>query len=103
MSQFLRPSACATAGYTPAAQPRYLLYRTVAEIQGARFQTVPFTADWRLPRPWPIRRAQLTFVANPNSPSGTFVPVPELERLAGELEGPLVLDEAYVDFADTHA
>jgi histidinol-phosphate aminotransferase len=90
-------------GLIVSPSPSYLLYRTLAEIQGARFQTVPYTADWGLPRPWPARRAQLTFVANPNSPTGTLVPVAELERLAGELEGPLVIDEAYVDFADAHA
>jgi histidinol-phosphate aminotransferase len=90
-------------GLVVSAAPSYLLYRTLAEIQGARFQSVPFTADWRLPDPWPIRRANLTFLANPNSPSGTLVPLAELERLAGELEGPLVLDEAYVDFADVDA
>jgi histidinol-phosphate aminotransferase len=90
-------------GLVVSPSPSYVLYRTLAEIQGARFQTVPFTADWRLPRPWPARRAQLTFVANPNSPSGTLVPAAELEQLARELKGPLVIDEAYVDFADEHA
>ena len=89
-------------GLVVSPTPSYLLYRTLAELQGARFQTVPFTADWRLPRPWPVRRASLTLLANPNSPSGTLVPAAELERLAGELEGMLVIDEAYVDFADAH-
>ncbi len=90
-------------GLVVSPSPSYLLYRTLAEIQGARFQTVPFTADWRLPRPWPQRRASLTVLANPNSPSGTLIPAEELERFAEELEGPLVIDEAYVDFADAHA
>ena len=62
---------------------------------------MPYQPDWTLPLPWPYPRANLTFVANPNSPSGTFVPLPQLERLVAELDGPLVLDEAYVDFADT--
>src|SRR5581483_10290673 len=83
--------------------PSYLLYRTLAEIQGARFRTVPYTPDWRLPDPWPVRDANLTFVANPNSPSGTAVPLAALERLAEQVGGPLVIDEAYVDFADADA
>ncbi len=90
-------------GLVVSPAPSYLLYRTLAEIQGARFQTVPFAADWRLPMPWPIRRAHLTLVPNPNSPSGTLVPSADLERLAGELDGPLVIDEAYVDFAEEHS
>jgi histidinol-phosphate aminotransferase len=83
--------------------PSYLLYRTLADIQGARFQTVPYTADWRLPSPWPARGADLTFVANPNSPSGTALSLADLERLAEEVGGPLVVDEAYVDFASANA
>jgi histidinol-phosphate aminotransferase len=66
---------------------------------------VPFTEDWDLPDPWPVRGANLTFLPNPNSPSGTMVDQlrrARLERFAAELEpdGPLVLDEAYVDFAE---
>jgi histidinol-phosphate aminotransferase len=87
-------------GLIASPTPSYLLYRTMAEIQGARFETVPYTADWQLPSPWPLPQAQLTFVANPNSPSGTMLSVASLERLAGEVEGMLVLDEAYVDFAE---
>jgi histidinol-phosphate aminotransferase len=38
-------------------------------------------------------------LCNPNSPSGTLVPLPEIERLARTLAGILVVDEAYIDFA----
>lgn len=87
-------------GLVVSPTPSYLLYRTLAELQGARFQTVRYTSDWQLPSPWPQPKANLTFLANPNSPSGTLVTPAGLQRLAGELDGPLVLDEAYVDFAD---
>ena len=53
--------------------PTYPLYPILAEIHGARFQAVPFTESWSLPHPWPMPQADLTFVANPNSPSGTVV------------------------------
>jgi histidinol-phosphate aminotransferase len=87
-------------GLIASPTPSYLLYRTLAEIQGARFETVPYTDDWQLPSPWPLPQAQLTFVANPNSPSGTMLSAGNLERLAGDVKGTLVLDEAYVDFAE---
>jgi histidinol-phosphate aminotransferase len=86
-----------------APTPSYLLYRSLAEIQGCRFQDVPYSADWRLPDPWPLPAAQLTFITTPNSPSGTTTSVPDLERLADQLSGMLIIDEAYVDFADCHA
>lgn len=90
-------------GLVVSPMPSYLLYKTLAEIQGGRFQTVPYERDWRLPERWPIPDAHLTFVANPNSPSGTCVANGDLERLASQLGGPLVVDEAYVDFADQNA
>jgi histidinol-phosphate aminotransferase len=89
-------------GLVAAPAPGYLLYRTLAELQNARFQAVPYTPSWSLPDPWPVRDAHLTLIANPNSPSGSVVPVPDLEKLAGQT-GPLVIDEAYVDFAEQTA
>src|SRR5262249_779876 len=80
-------------GLVAPPAPSYLLYRSLAEIQGARFLAVPFGADWQLPSPWPVPEAHLTFLPNPNSPSGTVVGMAALERLAGELAGPLALDE----------
>jgi histidinol-phosphate aminotransferase len=91
------------SGLIVSPTPSYILYRSLAEIQGARFETVPFTADWKLPHPWPIRGADLTFVANPNSPSGTLLNGAELESLVESAGGPLVVDEAYVDFAGENA
>jgi histidinol-phosphate aminotransferase len=90
-------------GLVVSPTPSYLLYRTLAEIQGARFQAVPYTGDWQLPSPWPLPHAHLTLVANPNSPTGTMVSLAGLEKLSSELQGPLVIDEAYVDFADSTA
>jgi histidinol-phosphate aminotransferase len=90
-------------GLVVSLTPSYPLYRNLAEIQNARFQTVPFTPDWGLPDPWPAVEADLTFLANPNSPSGTTVPLQQIERLAEQLAGPLVVDEAYADFAPENA
>ncbi|MGF1583513.1 MAG: histidinol-phosphate transaminase [Gemmataceae bacterium] len=90
-------------GLLVSPTPSYTLYRTLADIQGANLETVPFTSDWNLRSPWPLPNANLTFVPNPNSPTGTVLAVETLERLAGELNGPLVIDEAYADFAETNA
>jgi histidinol-phosphate aminotransferase len=87
-------------GLIAAPTPSYILYRSLAEIQGANFEVVPFAPDWSLPDPWPTRGASLTFVPNPNSPSGTSVRPAAVERLAEQVGGPLVLDEAYADFAE---
>src|SRR5262249_1176405 len=47
------------------------------------------------------QNAALSFLCNPNSPSGTLVPLQEIERLARAATGILVIDEAYVDFAES--
>jgi histidinol-phosphate aminotransferase len=90
-------------GRIAAPTPSYLLYRTLAAIQGAAVGQVPYTEDWQLPDPWPVRQAHLTFVNSPNNPSGTTLSPAVLGRLADALDGPLLIDEAYVDFAETHA
>ncbi|WP_020476336.1 histidinol-phosphate transaminase [Zavarzinella formosa] len=86
-------------GLIVSPTPSYILYESLAKIQGARFRTVPFTSDWQLPDPWPVKDADLTFLPNPNSPSGTCIPLDRVKRLAEEV-GTLVLDEAYADFAE---
>ena len=86
-------------GLIVSPTPSYTLYKSLAEIQGARFDTVRFTDDWQLPDRWPHPAAHLTFLANPNSPTGTVVPHEAIARLANQLRGPLVLDEAYADFS----
>lgn len=86
-------------GLMASPSPSYILYKSLAEIQGARFRTVPFTADWTLPS-WTGEIPDLFFIANPNSPSGTSIDPSVIRQLADQLGRPVVLDEAYVDFAD---
>src|SRR6266849_6108654 len=86
-------------GLVVAPTPSYLLYRTLADIQGARLEEVAYDSHWQLPETWPFPKANLTFVASPNSPSGTATSPAYLAKLADCLEGVLVVDEAYVDFA----
>ena len=87
-------------GKVASPTPSYTLYRSLAEIQGASIQLVPFRDDWSLPDPWPQADADLTFLPNPNSPSGTQLRNHDVTRLAEQLRGPLILDEAYADFAE---
>ena len=90
-------------GLIAAPTPSYILYRSLAEIQGARFQAVPFKSSWYLPSEWPAEVPDLVFVPNPNSPTGTFMDPIVLPQLAGRLKRPVVVDEAYVDFAEKSA
>jgi len=86
--------------------PTYILYRSLAEIQGAKSETVPFRADWSLSEEFyadsKSKKLRLVFLPNPNSPSGTVIPKQRILEIAENLPCPLVVDEAYADFADEH-
>jgi histidinol-phosphate aminotransferase len=79
--------------------PTYSLYDTLVAVQGGTAVRVPWPSDFALPAALVEARARLTFLCNPNSPSGTLVPTAIVEDLARRIEGVLVVDEAYVDFA----
>src|SRR5262245_1565332 len=67
--------------------PSYVLYRTLAEIQGARIHEVQFTDSWDLPDSFVSCEGQLTFLPNPNSPSGTTISPARVRELAHRLHG----------------
>ena len=82
--------------------PSYILYETLADLQGGRHERLLLNRDWS----WnhgsiagQLERCKLLFVPNPNSPSGNAWPREEIERLIPPT-GMLVLDGAYTDFAD---
>src|SRR5580658_8290072 len=85
--------------------PTYSLYDTLASIQGARVLRFPLRDDFSIPLDELAQaRARLTIVCSPNSPSGTSTPARHLGQLARRLRGRLlVIDEAYVDFAQENA
>jgi len=80
--------------------PTYTLYDTLVEIQEGESLTVDYPADFSLPESLASANAALTFLCNPNSPSGTLLARGFIERLAAAVAGVLVVDEAYIDFAD---
>ncbi|MFM7058593.1 MAG: histidinol-phosphate transaminase [Planctomycetota bacterium] len=83
--------------------PSYVLYESLAQIQGCAVQRLLLDASrgWR----WDAAEAsalrgqvRIVFVPNPNSPTGTLWTPEELLQLLPD-RGVLVLDEAYGDFA----
>ncbi|HEY1788183.1 MAG TPA: histidinol-phosphate transaminase, partial [Verrucomicrobiae bacterium] len=89
--------------------PSYSLYPVLADIHGAVTNTAPLQSDFGLPeikelgsRKWDLDAA-LTFITTPNAPTGRGYTTNELKRICRAQRGVVVLDEAYVDFADAHA
>lgn len=82
--------------------PTYTLYPVLANVQNCKAIEIPFDDEFNLPAKLASTGAALTIVCNPNAPTGSFVSIEELASLADELNRQrrvLLIDEAYVDFA----
>ncbi len=90
--------------------PSYSLYPVLVKIHGAFENRVPLLADFSLPsvaqlkhgRRWDWKAA-LSLITTPNAPSGRGYRTEHLEAICREQKGVVVLDEAYVDFAQENA
>lgn len=115
---FVEPAVCANGkgeGVDPRTlvqylTPSYSLYPVLADAHGAVRRPVSLRPDFGLPSAGELERggvwrpdAALTFITTPNAPSGRGYAVGELDAMCGALQGVVVLDEAYVDFAAGNA
>ncbi len=90
--------------------PSYSLYPVLIQTHGAAENPIPLNADFTLPSIVELKRetewdfcAALTFLTTPNAPSGRGYPTHQLEAICRAQKGIVVLDEAYVDFANENA
>jgi histidinol-phosphate aminotransferase len=80
--------------------PTYSLYETLVKIQDGEQVCFPYPVDFAIPPELHSANAAVTFLCNPNSPSGTLVGLTEIQKLARAVNGVIVIDEAYIDFAE---
>ena len=90
--------------------PSYSLYPVLADAHGTRRNAVDLAAGFALPTVAQLKKggawdfaAALTFVTTPNAPSGRGYSTAALATLCKAMRGVVVLDEAYVDFAEENA
>lgn len=85
-------------------EPSYSLYPVLADIQNAVIVRGRLDDDWEMPRDFAHQMneagANLCCIVNPHAPSGTLLDADRIGRLASDLNGVLLVDEAYVDFVD---
>ena len=86
--------------------PTFGMYRFSAEVQGAGVLAVPLADDFRLDDEALIRRwtpdVKVVFLCSPNNPTGIVEPPEVVKALVASAPGVVVVDEAYVDFADAN-
>ena len=84
--------------------PTFPYYLTQAQVEGARVVAVAAREDFSLPiEEMAATDAQVIFVAAPNSPTGATADAELLGWLAARTSALVVIDEAYVDFAEGDA
>jgi len=83
--------------------PTYSLYPVLARVQAAEAVEVPTREDFSVAvEALAAARAKALLLCNPNAPTGVLTPPDAVDALAARFNGVVVVDEAYVDFADAH-
>ena len=89
--------------------PSYSLYPILSDIHGGRKNEVQLPNDFTLPTVAELKscnwdfNAALNYVTTPNAPSGLGYRTRDLAKLCEAQNGIVILDEAYVDFANENA
>ncbi|MFH0880283.1 MAG: histidinol-phosphate transaminase [Lentisphaerota bacterium] len=80
-------------------EPSYSLYPVLSDIEGIVSRPVRLWPDfsWSMPADY---EASLFFLANPNAPTGIQYPRETVSGFCSRFSGVVLVDEAYVDFAD---
>ena len=91
----------AMGGRTLCADPAYRMHDIVPKVLGCQVTRVPLRGWVHDLEAMAGVRAELAFVCNPHNPTGTAVSHGEIARFAAVSKaGLIVVDEAYIDFAD---
>jgi histidinol-phosphate aminotransferase len=99
--------ACAKPGATVmAAWPSFTMYRISAQLNGCRFVGVDLDKHFQLDVPRMLdaithHQPALIFLSYPNNPTGNLFDRSAIERVLAAAPGLVVLDEAYLPFAQT--
>lgn len=97
---FCSPAADAVA----VAEPTYGMYRVAAEINDVAVESVRLDDAFRLDPASAVAglgaNVKLFFCCSPNNPTGSVLPRATVVELCRLFRGIVVVDEAYIEFAD---
>jgi histidinol-phosphate aminotransferase len=86
--------------------PTYGMYQVSADINDVEVIDVPLTSDWQLNlvgirSHFSNPNLKLIFICSPNNPTGNSMKKEDVLSIVSEFNGLVVIDEAYIDFAET--
>ncbi|MCL4131445.1 UNVERIFIED_CONTAM: hypothetical protein GTU68_005864 [Idotea baltica] len=76
------------------------MYEVAARKHNIRVKRERLTAEFQLPSLNSDSESKLIFVCSPNNPTGNSIDVSSIESLAAASKAYIVVDEAYIDFAE---
>jgi histidinol-phosphate aminotransferase len=85
-------------------EPTFPMYRYYGEIAGAKIEVLRYGSEMEFPLEAVVaalrNQPRVLFIANPNNPTGTLLPLEGIETiLKGATNTAVVLDEAYAEFS----
>ena len=87
-------------------KPSFAVYPLLASWRGAALDSSPLDDDFQVSVADLLarsRRAKLTILCNPNSPTGSLLPLDAIAQIVASATGLVVIDEAYVQYAGVTA
>ena len=90
-----------------AIAPSYGMYKVAAAINDVEIREVQLGEEFSLPVDQVLattdENTKVVFLCSPNNPTGNSFPREEMLRLVDEFGGMVVVDEAYIDFAEAES
>lgn len=82
----------------------YGFYPVFAAVNAVPYEEIPLDEELRIRPEDYLGLNKTIFIANPNAPTGRFLPLAEIERIVrSNPDSVVVIDEAYADFAEASA
>ena len=90
-----------------AIAPSYGMYKVAAAINDVELREVQLGEEYSLPVEDILaatdKNTKVVFLCSPNNPTGNSFPREDILRLVDEFKGMVVVDEAYIDFAEAES
>ena len=88
--------------------PSYGMYRVSAEINDVELIEIPLDENFQIDLNTTLpflddSNVKLIFICSPNNPTGNLLRSSEIEEIINRFSGIVVIDEAYIDFADAQS
>lgn len=82
----------------------YGFYPVFAELNRIPYEVIPLREDFKISVDDYLQKGKTVVIANPNAPTGIYLPLSEIERIvAFDCDRIVIVDEAYIDFGGESA